>query len=50
VGKDVTLVRRNESKIVISGLADGQEVALADPAEMTKKKASTGGAMASIAK
>jgi HlyD family secretion protein len=50
VGKDVTLVRRNESKIVISGLAEGQEVALADPAEMTKKKASGAGAMPSLAK
>src|SRR5579871_140994 len=50
VGKDVTLVRRNESKIVISGLAEGQEVALADPAEMTKKKASSAGAMSSLAK
>jgi HlyD family secretion protein len=50
VGKDVTLVRRNESKIVVSGLGEGQEVALADPAEMTKKKASTGGAMSSFAK
>jgi HlyD family secretion protein len=50
VGKDVTLVRRNESKIVISGLAEGQEVALADPAEMTKKKASSTGAMPSLAK
>ncbi len=38
--KDVALVRRNESKVVISGLAEGQEVALANPAEITKKKAS----------
>lgn len=50
LGKDVTLVRRNESKIVISGLTEGQEVALADPAEMTKKKASSTGAMPSLAK
>ena len=47
--KDVALVRRNESKVVISGLGEGQEVALANPAEMTKKK-QTGGAMPSIAK
>jgi multidrug efflux pump subunit AcrA (membrane-fusion protein) len=47
--KDVTLVRRNESKVVISGLEEGQEVALANPAEITKKKA-TGSAMPSLAK
>ena len=47
--KDVSLVRRNESKVVISGLGEGQEVALANPAEMTKKK-QTGGVMPSIAK
>ena len=40
MGKDVTLVRRNESKIVISGLTEGQEVALANPAEMTKRRRS----------
>jgi multidrug efflux pump subunit AcrA (membrane-fusion protein) len=48
--KDVSLVRRNESKIVIHGLAQGQEVALANPAEMAKKKTSTGGAMPSLSK
>jgi hypothetical protein len=48
--KDVSLVRRNESKIVIQGLAQGQEVALANPAEMAKKKPSTAGAMPSLSK
>jgi biotin carboxyl carrier protein len=48
--KDVSLVRRNESKIVISGLTEGQEVALANPAEVEKKKPASGGAMPSLAK
>jgi hypothetical protein len=48
--KDVSLVRRNESKIVISGLTEGQDVALANPAETAKKKPSTEGAMPSLTK
>jgi hypothetical protein len=49
--KDVSLVRRNESKIVIQGLPEGQEVALANPAEMAKKKPGTsGGPMSSLSK
>ena len=48
--KDVSLVRRNESKVVITGLAEGQEVALANPAEMTKKKSAAPGAVPSLAK
>ncbi len=36
--KDVKLLRRNETRVVISGLAQGQVVALANPAEMAKKK------------
>jgi multidrug efflux pump subunit AcrA (membrane-fusion protein) len=48
--KDVSLVRRNESKIVISGLTEGQDVALANPAETAKKKPSSGGAMPSLTK
>lgn len=39
--KDVKLVRRNETRAVVSGLNEGQIVALANPAEMTKKN--TGG-------
>ncbi len=38
VAKDVTLVRRSESQVVISGLAEGQEVALSDPEQATRKK------------
>jgi hypothetical protein len=48
--KDVSLVRRNESKVVIQGLAEGQEVALANPAEMAKKKSKSPGAMPSLSK
>jgi HlyD family secretion protein len=40
--KDVSLVRRNETKVVISGLDEGKEVALANPAEMAKKKSTAG--------
>jgi HlyD family secretion protein len=37
--KDVTLVRRNETRVVITGVEQGQEVALANPAEVNQKKA-----------
>ncbi len=47
--KDVKLVRRNEAKVVISGLNEGQVVALANPLEMSKKKAGSG-AMQSLPK
>ncbi|MGA8030635.1 MAG: efflux RND transporter periplasmic adaptor subunit [Bryobacteraceae bacterium] len=36
--KDVKLLRRNETRAVISGLSEGQTVALADPLMMAKKK------------
>jgi HlyD family secretion protein len=48
--KDVKLVRRNEAKVVISGLNEGQIVALANPVEMSKKKSASGGAMQSLPK
>ncbi|MDQ2841082.1 MAG: HlyD family efflux transporter periplasmic adaptor subunit [Acidobacteriota bacterium] len=38
--KDVKLVRRNETRVVISGLAQGQVVALANPLETGKKQTS----------
>jgi HlyD family secretion protein len=41
--KDVKLVRRSETRVVISGLADGQIVALANPVEIGKKPARSGG-------
>lgn len=36
--KDVALVRRNEARVVITGVAEKQVVALANPAETGKKK------------
>jgi multidrug efflux pump subunit AcrA (membrane-fusion protein) len=40
--KDVRLVRRSETRVVISGLPDGQVVALASPIEIAKKPARPG--------
>lgn len=39
--RDVTLVRRNEMRVVVTGLAEGQAVALANPTEMARKKTAT---------
>jgi multidrug efflux pump subunit AcrA (membrane-fusion protein) len=36
--QDVTLVRRGESRVVISGLKESQEVALANPVEQEREK------------
>jgi hypothetical protein len=41
--QDVTLVRRNETRVVLTGLRQGQKVALANPAELAPRKAKTGG-------
>jgi HlyD family secretion protein len=41
--KEVKLVRRSETRVVISGLADGQVVALASPVETGKKPVRSGG-------
>lgn len=38
--KDVVLVRRNETRVVITGLKEGQQVALANPAQSTQPKKS----------
>jgi membrane fusion protein (multidrug efflux system) len=48
--KDVTLVRRNEMRVVVNGLREGQTVALANPTEVAKKKAGAKSAMQSLAK
>ena len=48
--KDVTLVRRNEMRVVLTGVNEGQLVALANPTDTAKKKAGTGGAMQSLHK
>ncbi len=50
VVKPVTLVRRNEMRIVVTGLAEGQLVALSNPTELAKKKAAQGGAMQALPK
>jgi HlyD family secretion protein len=49
VPKDVKLARRSEMRVVIEGVADGQEVALSNPTEIEKKKAA-GGALESLGK
>lgn len=41
--KDVKLVRRSESKVVLEGLSEGQVVALANPDQMKDKPAAQGG-------
>ena len=47
--KDVTLVRRNEMRVVVTGVDEGQLVALANPTDLTKKK-SAGGALQALPK
>jgi len=44
--KDVTLVRRNETRVIVSGLSEGQEVALASPLDAAKKKGTSSAAAA----
>lgn len=50
VPKDVKLTRRNEMRVVLEGLTEGQEVALSNPTEMEKKKAAGGSALKSLGK
>ena len=38
VRKDVTLVRRNETRVVLTGLQEGQEVALVNPTDLARKR------------
>lgn len=47
--RDVKLVRRSESQVVIAGLAERQVVALADPNQQAKKKKDDAGTSASQA-
>ena len=47
---EVKLVRRSESQAVITGLTEGQVVALANPDQQAEKKRSGGGAMQAISK
>ena len=47
---DVKLVRRGESQAVITGVKEGQVVALANPDQQTEKKAGGGGALQALPK
>jgi multidrug efflux pump subunit AcrA (membrane-fusion protein) len=47
---DVKLVRRSESQAVITGLSEGQVVALANPDQQAEKKRGGGGALQAITK
>ncbi len=46
---DVTLVQRSESEVVITGLKEGQEIAMANP-DQAQSKQSAGGALQSLPK
>jgi biotin carboxyl carrier protein len=48
--KDVKLLRRNESRAVISGLNEGQYVALANPVEMARKTKITTNPLKAVSK
>ncbi|HZT32098.1 MAG TPA: efflux RND transporter periplasmic adaptor subunit [Bryobacteraceae bacterium] len=50
VPHDVNLVRRSESQVVITGLAEGQAVALTAPDQLSRRKGPAGGAMQAIPK
>jgi multidrug efflux pump subunit AcrA (membrane-fusion protein) len=50
VPRDVKLVRRSESQVVITGVNEGQLVALSSPDQATKKAAPAGGAMKALSK
>ncbi len=47
---DVTLIRRNETRVVISGASEGEEVALANPTDLANKKSGPSSAMKSLSK
>ena len=46
--KDVKLIRRSESRVVVEGLKENELVALADPEQLREKKTSRGGALQAI--
>jgi HlyD family secretion protein len=48
--QDVKLVQRSESQVVLTGLREGQLVALANPDQMSKKIETGGGAMRALQK
>ena len=47
---DVKVVRRSESQVALTGVNDGQVVAMSNPGEQSQKSASGGGAMKAIGK
>lgn len=47
--KDIKMIQRSESQVVVEGLGEGQFVAMANPEESTKKAAG-GGAMSALSK
>jgi multidrug efflux pump subunit AcrA (membrane-fusion protein) len=46
--RDVEMVRRSESQVVVNGLNEGQSIALANPEQAAKKSQAGGGAMQAI--
>ena len=48
VPKDVRLERRSESQVVISGLREGQQVALANPGDLAKKNSRKSSALQAL--
>ncbi len=47
---DVALVRRSEAQVILSGVNEGEVVALSNPAEETKAAAGNNGAMKALSK
>lgn len=47
---DVKVVRRSESQVALTGVENGQVVAMSNPGEQSQKPASSGGAMKAIGK
>ncbi len=50
VAKDVKLLRRNETRAIIDGVKEGQEVALSNPLELAKKKDAAANPLQSVQK
>lgn len=50
VAKDVKLLRRNETRAVIDGINEGQEIALSNPLELAKKKDASANPLQSVQK
>jgi HlyD family secretion protein len=48
--QDVKMLRRSESQVVLTGVSEGQVVALANPDQATRKKRPAGGALEAIEK